>query len=132
MDCKRRKRLLLVAHSVDIYRVYPHSTVNMREGKSDLHKGKIAETLNCRTFAVALVGFCKHRQFLILRCLCTLMYSHSVSDVGRDCPETLHFSLMYRQSDMARPCFLLKVDPASTNLGRTSLSAFGQWVSCKG
>ena len=32
-------------------------------------------------------------------------------------------------TDVARPCFLLRTDPASENLGITSLSAVVQWVS---
>jgi len=34
-------------------------------------------------------------------------------------------------ANVARVCFLLRTDPPSEKLGVTSLSAVGQWVSCR-
>jgi len=34
-------------------------------------------------------------------------------------------------TNVAGPCFLLRIDPASEKLGITSLSAVVQWVSCR-
>jgi len=59
----------------------------------------------------------------------TSTHKHSVSDCSRDWSTSYHSNRSW--TNVARPWFLLRIDPASEKLGITSLSAVVQWVSCR-
>ena len=59
----------------------------------------------------------------------TSTHKHSVSDCSGDW-STLVLS-NYSWTNVTRPCFLIRADPASEKLGIISLSAVVLWVSCR-
>ena len=59
----------------------------------------------------------------------TSTHNHSVSDSSGDWSTSDHSNRSW--TNVARPLFLLRTDPASEKLGITSLSAVVQWVSCR-
>ena len=56
-------------------------------------------------------------------------HNHSVSDWSGDWSTSDHSNRSW--TNVARPWFLLKIDPPSEKFGITSLSAIVEWVSCR-
>jgi len=59
----------------------------------------------------------------------TSTHNHSASDCSGDWSTSDHSNRSW--THVARPWFLLRIDPASEKLGITSLSAVVRWVSCR-
>jgi len=59
----------------------------------------------------------------------TSTHNHSVSDYFGDWSTSDHSNRSW--TNVARPWFLLRIDPASEKLGITSLPAVVQWGSCR-
>ena len=58
----------------------------------------------------------------------TSTHNHSVSDLSGDCFKSVYFS--HSWTSVARPCFLLKKNPACAKLGSFSFFKEVQWVCC--
>ena len=59
----------------------------------------------------------------------TSTHNHTVSDCSGDWSTSDHSNRSW--TNVARQCFLLRIDPASEKLVITNLSAVVQWVSCR-